>query len=94
VIPPGAFVFLQQREHHALRVPSGWATPWIPFDARLSSHYSAAGGTRDRVRDRVKVKLRNLRVAPMTRLVQSEPLERPSGHHRAEFSIAGMVCPL
>jgi len=40
------------------------------------------------------VKWRNLRIAPVARLVRSEPLERPAGHHRAELSVTGMVCSL
>lgn len=44
--------------------------------------------------DRVKLRLRNLRVAPAARLVRSERLEHPAGHCRAELSVAGMVCSL
>jgi hypothetical protein len=42
----------------------------------------------------VKVKLGNLRVAPVARLVRSEPLEEPAGRRRAELSVTGMVCSL
>jgi hypothetical protein len=38
------------------------------------------------------MRLRNLAVAPVARLVKSERLARPVGHFRAEFAVAGMVC--
>ena len=40
------------------------------------------------------VKLRNLRVAPVARLIHSQRLEQPAGVHRAELSVTGMVCAL
>jgi hypothetical protein len=40
------------------------------------------------------LKLRNLRVAPMARLLRSTPLTQPAGHRRAELSVSGMICAL
>jgi hypothetical protein len=42
----------------------------------------------------VKLKLRNLRVAPVARLLRSTRLTRPAGHRRAELSVSGMICAL
>jgi len=42
----------------------------------------------------VKLKLRNLRVAPVARLLRSTPLPHPAGHYRAELSVTGMICAL
>lgn len=42
----------------------------------------------------MKLRLRNLRVAPTAGLVRSERLERTAGHRRAELSVTGMVCAL
>ncbi len=42
----------------------------------------------------MRLNLRNIRVAPMARLVRSERLEQPTGHRRAELSVTGMVCSL
>ena len=42
----------------------------------------------------MKVRVGNLRVAPLARLVGSERLDQPAGHRRAELSITGMFCPL
>ena len=42
----------------------------------------------------MKLKLRNLRVAPVARLLQSTRLTRPAGHCRAELSVTGMICAL
>ncbi|MEK6717099.1 MAG: hypothetical protein AABZ16_06380 [candidate division NC10 bacterium] len=42
----------------------------------------------------MKLRLRNLRVAPTARLVRSERLEHPAGHRRAELSVTGMICSL
>ncbi len=42
----------------------------------------------------MKLRLRNLRVAPMARLLRSTRLTRPAGHRRAELSITGMICSL
>lgn len=42
----------------------------------------------------MKLRWRNLRVAPVARLVRSEPLDRRAGRRRAEFSVSGMVCSL
>jgi hypothetical protein len=42
----------------------------------------------------LKLKLRNLGVAPVARLLRSTPLTQPAGHRRAELSVTGMICVL
>ncbi|HSD51481.1 MAG TPA: hypothetical protein VLG48_08735 [Candidatus Methylomirabilis sp.] len=42
----------------------------------------------------MKLKLRNIRVAPAARLLRTTPLTRPAGHRRAELSVTGMICAL
>ncbi len=45
-------------------------------------------------RNPLKLKLRNLGVAPVARLLRSTPLTQPAGHRRAELSVTGMICAL
>lgn len=42
----------------------------------------------------MKLKFRNLRVAPVARLLRLTPLTQPAGHRRAELSVTGMICAL
>jgi hypothetical protein len=66
----------------------------IPFDPRARSDYSDGAGYAIPREDPVKVKVQNLRVAPVALLLRSRPLERSAGHRRADLSVTGMVCPL
>ena len=66
------------------------------FDGGALADYSGAiatGGRLDR-EDSLELKLRNIRVAPVARLLRTTPLTQPAGHRRAELSVTGMICAL
>ncbi|OGB99809.1 MAG: hypothetical protein A3G35_05910 [candidate division NC10 bacterium RIFCSPLOWO2_12_FULL_66_18] len=109
VIPPGVFVFRRDPPRPgAAGMPRGLAIqqerpgasrgsrrrPRILFDAGGSGDYSGSRGIAITQEDDVKLRLRNLRVAPTARWVRSERLEHPAGHRRAELSVTGMICSL
>ena len=67
-----------------------------PLDGGALPDYSSASATArplDR-EDSLTLKLRNLRVAPVARLLRLTALEQPAGHRRAELSVTGMICAL
>ncbi len=67
-----------------------------PLDGGALPGYSGASATARRLdrEDSLKLKLRNLGVAPVARLLRSTPLTQPAGHRRAELSVTGMICAL
>ena len=71
-----------------------WVVPRIPFDAGVSNHYSESDWHACVGEEPVRMELRNLRVAPVARLIRLEHLNRPTDRRHAEFSVAGMVCAL